>query len=114
MLILGDLNSDFLRRSSHVETVKNFIEEMNLYSLWDDYTVDFTYLFERENGDFHSSTIDHILTLKRAQSKIVNAGALHLVENMSDHAPIYAKVMFDINLEVDPSTSKAVSTAPKP
>ena len=47
-------------------------------------------MFEKENGVFSLSTIDHFLTLKRSKGKIFDAGVLHHVENLSDHELIYA------------------------
>ena len=47
-------------------------------------------MFEKENGVFSLSTIDHFLTLKRSKGKIFDAGVLHHVDNLSDHELIYA------------------------
>ena len=92
LLILGDLNSDFLRISSHVESVKVCFNELNLFSLWENFTVDFTYMFQKDNNAFTLSTIDHFVTLNKFGNKLVNAGVIHSVENLSDHELIYAVV----------------------
>ena len=86
--LVGDFNCNFLRNSSHVESVKTFMTNLNFHSLWRDFPVDFTHTFENENGCY-INTIDHILTLKRSSDDIVDAGVLHLLDNMSDHGPIY-------------------------
>ena len=91
LYLVGDLNCNFLRNSSHVECVKTFMNDCNMYSLWRDFPVDFTHVFENENRCF-SNTIDHILTLSRSSDEVVDAGVLHLVENMSDHEPIYVVI----------------------
>ena len=62
LVILGDLNCDFLRDSSHVSTVQKFAIELNLnVSLWSDFKVDLTYMFENQNGELRTSIIDHFL-----------------------------------------------------
>ena len=91
LYLVGDLNSNFLRNSSHVECVQTFMTDLNMYSLWRDYPVDFTHVFENENGCY-MNTIDHIVTLDKCRNTVVDAGVLHLVENLSDHAPIYAVI----------------------
>ena len=112
LYLVGDLNSNFLRTSSHVECVKTFMTDCNVYSLWRDFPVDFTHMFENENRCF-TNTIDHILTLTRSSDDVVDAGVLHLVDNMSDHEPIYAVIKVKQEpAEVD-ETPK-VETKPKP
>jgi hypothetical protein len=50
LYLAGDINAYFLRNSSHVQEVRNFMSRLNLFSLWDIYDVDFTHTFERANG----------------------------------------------------------------
>ena len=38
------------------------------------------------------NTLDHITTLTRSRSDVVDAGVIHRVENMSDHEPVYAVI----------------------
>ena len=87
--LLGDLNAEFLRNSSHVNSVKMFLARHNMFSVWEDYPVDFTYSFETENGTTHVKTLDHIATLGRSRGNITDAGVIHHFENLSDHEPIY-------------------------
>ena len=53
-----------------------------------DCEVDFTYRFESENGHSVPTVLDHIFTLKRSKSIIIDAGVLHL----SDHEFNYIKL----------------------
>ena len=41
ILWLGDINTDFIRRTGHVNCVRNFVEEKQLRKAWDSYRVDF-------------------------------------------------------------------------
>ena len=71
LYLVGDLNSDMIRNSSHVEAVKEFMISLNLYSLWEDYTIDFTHSFQKEDGNCFVHTLDHILTLKRSKKRLL-------------------------------------------
>ena len=95
LYLAGDINTEFMRRTSHVQAVRDFMLRCNLVSLWDYYEADFTHTFERESGEIYHNTIDHILTLKRSMGTIVTAGVLHNVANMSDHEPVYAVIKVD-------------------
>ena len=44
LYLLGDLNCNFLRKSSHVKYVAEFLQNMNMHTLWTDYPVDFTHI----------------------------------------------------------------------
>ena len=99
LYLVGDLNCNFLRNTNHVETVKAFKSKLNLFTLWRDFPVDFTHTFQNENQECFINTLDHILTLERSNSDVVDAGVLHLVENMSDHEPIYAVLKIEHGLE---------------
>ena len=90
--VVGDINCDFIRNTVHVKTVQEFMNSTNLYSLWSDNPVDFTYSCENGNGDSFFKVLDHILTLTNSKEQIMTSGVLHLVDNMSDHEPIYAVI----------------------
>ena len=91
-----------------MEAVKHFMESLNLYTLWKDFPIDFTHIFQKENGDCFVNTLDHILTLKRSSETIIDAGVIHLMENMSDHAPIYCVIKCNNNIAMnDPEDSKS-------
>ena len=42
----GDQNCDFSRNSRHVELIKQFVNETNMFDIWEKHPVDFTYSFE--------------------------------------------------------------------
>ena len=96
LYVLGDLNCDFARDSSHVDTVEDFIHQYNLFTAWNKFQVDFTHMSENKEGVSFTSTIDHILTLQRDEDKMVNAGVIHRVENTSDHELIYGVINVSI------------------
>ena len=75
--------------------------------------MDFTHTFQNENQECFINTLDHILTLERSNSDVVDAGVLHLVENMSDHEPIYAVLKIEHGLETQNEESMKKSE-PKP
>ena len=84
----GDINADCVRNSGHVRETKNFINERHLTKAWDVYDVDFTH-FNELNGVTNTSTIDHFFLNETAISSLASAGVLHLLENTSDHCPVY-------------------------
>ena len=91
LLLAGDMNTDFGRSTHFVEIVTDFITETGLSKAWDSYPIDFTHIYERDEITF-TSTIDHFLGNISAKSHIIDAGVIHLPENMSDHEPIYCKI----------------------
>ena len=97
----GDLNADFLRNSKHTRIVQHFIEELNLLKAWDKYDVNFTHYHE-PNGVSFTSTLDHFL----------DAGAIHLPSNTSDHLPIYCKIKTDYLQPDKVSTTEATTFRP--
>ena len=50
--IVGDLNFDNLRNSVHANAIRKFMDSKNICSLWEFNQIDFTYVFESENGLF--------------------------------------------------------------
>ena len=66
LYLVGDLNFEMIRNSSHVGEIKEFLMNNNLYSLWRDFPIDFTHTSQRENGDCFVHTLDHIVTLNRS------------------------------------------------
>ena len=91
--IVGDLNFEATRQTSHANMIRTFLSDKNLNTAWDFHAVDYTYMFESENGDARRTTIDHFLGLKRDNGNIVEAGAIHRVENCSDHEIIESIVL---------------------
>ena len=95
LYIVGDFNCDFMRNTVHVGLIREFIQENNMDSLWSEYPVDYTHMYDNQNGISSTHILDHILALTRAKEQVIDAGVLHLVENMSDHEPIYAIIRTD-------------------
>ena len=85
LFFVGDQNCDLSRNTNHVKLIKEMLSETNLYDLWEDYKIDFTYSFESEHGNSFFNILDHIFMLKRSKDILIDAGVLHLSENMSDH-----------------------------
>ena len=89
LLLCGDLNADFLRKTVHCNTVMLTLDDLKLYSCWDDFPVDFTHYQERENNIPHVATLDHFFLTECLKNKVLDAGVFHSSENLSDHSPIY-------------------------
>ena len=88
---LGDINTDFVRKTGHVKCVENFVNEYQFTKAWDNFYVDFTHY--QDTGDItHTSTVDHILWNDATSETIVDAGVIHIPENTSDHCPVYCVV----------------------
>ena len=97
LYLLGDLNTDFSRRTGHVRTVNNFIKDLGLIGSWDKFAADFSHISEY-NGRTFVSLIDHFLWNSTATDFVSDCGILHLLENSSDHCPIFCK--FVVNTDI--------------
>ena len=95
LYMVGDINCDFTRDTYHVRLIREFFQEIIFDSLWTEYPVDFTHSYDNQNGVTSTNILDHIVALKRGKEQVVCTGVLHLVENMSDHEPIYAVIKSD-------------------
>ena len=111
ILWTGDINSDFLRNTGHVNVVKQFIEEFSFQPSWQLFDVDFTNYHEVD-GESFTSTIDHFFWDCHLTDKVLDSGVLHHPSNLSDHSPIYCKIDTG-KIECDPVTKK-VQPPPKP
>ena len=88
-IIGGDLNFDNSRSSGFTSAVRSFLSRLGLYSVWEKFPVDFTHL----HTDFKSSSVlDHFLVNQRLLENIVDAGPVHLGDNLSRHSPIMMKL----------------------
>ena len=87
VLIVGDLNTDFIRNNGRVKRFDMFLSSNTLESSWKKFDVDYTHEFEK-NGLTYTSTIDHILWNECFRKNVKNSGVLHLPENTSDHLNI--------------------------
>ena len=93
----GDINADFSRKTTFVDTVGNFVNESNLSRSWDRFVVDFTH--ENCVGDkSHTSVIDHFFWNEYLDTHVLDAGVLHIPGNLSDHSPIYCVLQNNENL----------------
>ena len=91
VIITGDFNCDFRRKTKFVEIVESFIVHRGLFKSWDKYEADFTHVVENKEKTF-TSTLDHFFWNQNMNNKIIDAGVLHLVDNLSDHSPIYCTI----------------------
>ena len=89
LYLIGDINCNFIR---NVKRVREFMNKTNLYSVWREFPIDFTHIYQKEDGICHVNTIDHFLTLENSKDNILDAGVLHMVQHQSDHEPIYMVV----------------------
>ena len=91
LMLLGDLNADFIRNSKHCIQLKRFIQELGLERAWDRFEIDFTYCQEVNNVPRYA-VLDHFLWNTNLTGQITEAGAIHSPENASDHEAIYCIV----------------------
>ena len=94
ILWVGDINTDFSRRTNHVNSIKTFMEDNSLQSSWSKFSVDFTCSHDANEHSF-ISTIDHFLLNDALLNVILDAGVIHDIDNLSDHSPIYCQ--FDVD-----------------
>jgi endonuclease/exonuclease/phosphatase family metal-dependent hydrolase len=84
----GDINADFSRRTRFTGIIKTFIDQNQLKKSWDKFPIDFTHVHEVDSTTY-TSTIDHFMWTENLEQHIVDAGVLHLPNNLSDHCPIF-------------------------
>ena len=87
----GDFNADFKRSSKFVAMVTDFVDKLELERSWGQFPADFTHTTEKE-GNTYTSLIDHFFWDNRFSELVVDAGVMHVPENMSDHSPIFCKI----------------------
>ena len=95
VVLMGDMNSDLSRDTSHVRTIKHFLQENNLLSLWSKFECPFTYYHERVmNGQtiISKSGIDRFCVNSDILDSCFDAMPLSLAENLSNHSPIFMKL----------------------
>lgn len=90
----GDINADFARKTEFTKLVNDFTVEKSLLKSWDTYDVDFTHCFEI-NDNSYTSRIDHFFYNESLLDRIDDAGVLHLLDNKSDHCPIYCRFQIE-------------------
>ena len=91
VIITGDFNADFERKSKHSLLLERFIEDRNLLKAWEKFNIDFTHVTENKDKTF-VSTIDHFFWDSELHKNVKQADVLHLSNNFSDHNPIYCTI----------------------
>ena len=112
---MGDFNCQLSRNNRFVQIVKNFMEGLNLVTLWDKFPCDFTYIHHvpTNEGRYPTSTIDHIMVQENFVDKCLEACVLHLGENLSSHEIIFLKIQVDFEPLIQQNFITKNSHAPK-
>ena len=87
----GDINAEFSRKTQFTKCVESFIDDNNFKTSWANFPIDFTHVQEL-NGKSYTSIIDHFMWSENLDETVTDAGVLHLVNNFSDHCPIYCQL----------------------
>ena len=109
-ILCGDINCDFLRKTDHVKTVQNFLDEFSLIVSWNLFEIDFTHCQELQDSSYFS-TVDHFFMSHDLAQHVCDAGVLHSVDNSSDHDPIYCTIKVE---PVEESRAKVNTGSRKP
>jgi len=91
----GDLNVDFARVSAHTSLLNDFCSQAGLLPTVHHpcSKVDYTYNF----GMRHFSVIDHfILSEQLFRQTVCNVYAVHDIDNVSDHDPLYMELSISV------------------
>ena len=78
--------------------VQNFINDRNLFPVWNLFQCDFTFSQTQVRNNRHHtyySTIDHFMISENILDECIDATPIHLAENQSNHDPIYMKLRVD-------------------
>ena len=84
----GDINTDFSSNTAHCTIVKDSVEEMQVKTVWERFTVDFTCTYERD-GITRTSILDLLHISEALLQTVTDGGPIHHPDNTSDHEPIY-------------------------
>ena len=89
VIVGGDFNYDAARTSASSVLTKEWLEKIDLYSVWDKHHVDFTH----HHLNFSSvSTIDHFMMSPDLLNVVTDAGVFHHAEEYSRHDLIWVKL----------------------
>ena len=99
-----------------IKLISDFIFGLDICKSWDKYEIDFTHA-HKVNDILHVSTIDHFFWNSTATDSIIDAGVLHLSQNLSDHSPVFCKMEtrveskqfssnHDVNINTNPCWKK--------
>ena len=108
VILNGDLNWDPSRNTGFSTTVRNFVENLGLTSLWSIFGVDYTHM----HTDFVStSVLDHFLVSRRLVPLVESCQVLHKGDNLSRHSPILLKLRVG---EIIPKVKVQIKVPKKP
>ena len=85
-VVIGDLNFDINRFSGHTQAINSFLEREDMFSVWSVFSADFTFAYGNS-----LSTIDHFIVPYSKSNVVLDSGAIHDLDNLSGHAPIFMK-----------------------
>ena len=86
IIIAGDINCDFNRTTGFVNRVKDYIVQNNLFTLWNNFPVDYTYIHTDKES---KSTIDHFI-VNVVMADVCTAGGVdHQYSDGIFHSPAY-------------------------
>ena len=97
-IIGGDFNCDFSRQSRFVALVREFLRNNNLFTVWSQFGIDFTYCqhsVRNGNNVFSTSCIDHFCLQSNISHDVSHAQVIHLGDNLSNHEPIFISLKID-------------------
>ena len=97
VIIAGDINCDFSRRSAFVNSVNEFFYCKQLQSVWMSSPVDFTH---EHTDDSSTSVIDHFMLPSSLLNRVVRSGVLHHVDNVSRHSAITLELKVTTSFKV--------------
>ena len=75
VLWAGDINADFLRGTNHTDRVQETVDELNFFTAWDEYDIDFTSVHETGNTT-SVSKIDHFFMSRSLKEQVDDAGVI--------------------------------------
>ena len=108
-IIGGDFNYDLKRNSGFASIVKEFSTRIGIKSVWEKFPVDFTHL----HTDLKStSTLDHFFMNEKLLDQVLDAGPVHLGDNLSRHSPIMLKLLLPAISEKPRQQSSALPRVP--
>ena len=91
----SDINWDVSRNTKFSRTVANFLQRLNLVSLWEHHQGQkISHTFEQvfKNGRFSRSTVDHFILSPRLLPLVEDCGVIHRGDNLSVHSPIWVRL----------------------
>jgi exonuclease III len=93
--VVGDYNNKI------GDAAMQTVEGAGFRSIWNDLEIDVSeeFTYNAQNPQKNHGVIDHILYRVAAGSKATDGGIIELKNPLSDHKPIWAKIVFRRDLE---------------